>query len=112
VQAVAQDADRVDARSLDLVRRGGPALAIALRENPVPQPLWNALVKRPRRATALQLVDLLTDRDTPEPTRQAVAAALQRMFELPLPPIDPAGVDLPGARERQRLQQLASRLPD
>ncbi len=112
VRAVATDAERVDTRALDLARRGGPALAAALRENPVPQALWNALVKRPRRATVHQLVDLLADRGATEPTRQAVAAALQRIFELPLPPIDPEAGQPPSPRELARLRALADRVAD
>lgn len=109
-RAVKAEAERIDVRALDLARRGGPELAAALRENPVPQALWNALVRRPRRAVVEQLVDLLGDADTREPTRQAIAAALQRIFDLALPPIDPFGETSPTPYQLAQLRGLAARL--
>lgn len=102
---------RVDTASLHLVRRAGPQLAAALRQHPVPAPLWNALVRKPRTAVAMVLLDLLADRRTPEHTRHAVAAALQRMLELEVPPIDPE-TGAPVSRKRiERLRRRAERLP-
>lgn len=112
VRAVQLEADRVDVEALDLARRGGPPLAKALRQNPVPQSLWNALVRRPHRAVVEQLVDLLGAADTSAPTQQAIAAALQRIFELPLPPIDPYGDAAVTPRELGRLRVLAARVPE
>ncbi len=110
VQAVEEHSRRVDVAALDLARRGGPDLARALCEPPVPQELWNALVRRPRRAVAEQLVDLLGAPGTPEQSRHAIAAALQRMLELPLPPIDPDGNERPQPRELDRLRRAAAGL--
>lgn len=112
VRAVETAAARVDTRSLDLVRRGGPELARALRQEPLPQPLWNALVRRPQRAVAEQLIDMLGADGTAEPTRHALAAALQRLLELPLPPIDPVAPQRPAAAELAQLRARAARLPD
>jgi hypothetical protein len=111
IRAVEADAQRVDVRALDLVRRGGPELEQALRQNPLPQPLWNALVRRPRRATAEQLVGLLTTSTTPPHGRQAIAAALQAMLGLPLPPIDPVAGEV-GPGEVAQLRARVARLPE
>lgn len=112
VRAVDERSHRIDVTALDLVRRGGPDLARALCQPPVPQPLWNALVRRPRRATAEQLVELLGASSTPDQSRHAIAAALQRVLELPLPPLDPEGTERPQQRELDRLRRAAAGLPE
>ncbi|HEB51845.1 MAG TPA: VWA domain-containing protein [bacterium] len=111
IRAVERDRDRVDVQSLHLVRKGGSKLARALRQRPVPTTLWNALVRRPRRSTAKLLIDLLADDRAPEHSRHAAAAALQRMLDLPLPPIDAVSGEGPSERRIQRLRTLAARLP-
>ncbi len=112
VRTVNEEAERVDVQALDLARRGGPDLAAALRQTPIAQELWNAIVRRPRRAVITQVLDILSATDTSEATRQAIAAALQKVFELPLPPIDPIDGGVPIARELTRLRALAGRLAD
>jgi len=97
---------RVDTASLHLVRRAGRPLAAALRQRPVPAPLWNAVVRKPRAPVAAVLIDLLGDRRTPEHTRHAAAAALQRILELEVPPIDP---DSSAPASRRRIKQLRRR---
>lgn len=112
IDAAEQEARRLDTEALFLAHRGGPALTAALHTNPVPSPLWNALVQRPRRATAMQLIDLLGAPDTPEPSRHAIAAALQRILDLPVPPIDAIEPTRPAAGELARLRRATARLPD
>jgi hypothetical protein len=109
---VDQERARVDVKSLHLVRSGGRELRQALRERPVPITLWNALVKRPRRSTVNTLLDLLADQRTPSHTRHATAAALQRIFELPVPPIDTETNEPPSSHRIARLRNLALRFPD
>ncbi len=111
IRAVEADAQRVDVRALDLARRGGPELERALRQNPVPQSLWNALVRRPRRATAEQLTGLLAAASTPPQSRHAIAAALQAMLGLPLPPIDPVAGEVSPV-ELAQLRTRVARLPE
>ncbi|MCK5943020.1 MAG: VWA domain-containing protein, partial [Planctomycetes bacterium] len=106
VQAVARERDRVDVESLYLVRTAGPELARALRQRPVPTTLWNALVRKPRRPVADVLLDLLSDHRTPEHTRHAVAAALQRMLRLDVPPIDAQTGEPASKRSITRLRGL------
>ena len=112
VHAAESQWQRVDVQALDLVRRGGAELAQALRRSPLPITLWNALVRRPRRESGRLLVDLLGAEDTKEPLRQAAAAALQRMLELPLPPIDPCTAERPTRGTVDRLRVLVDRLPE
>ncbi|MBL8729334.1 MAG: FHA domain-containing protein [Planctomycetes bacterium] len=112
VQTVQAAAERVDVASLDLAHRGGPDLERALRTDPVPVTLLQALVRRPRRAVALELIDQLGSRSTPEPTRHAIAWVLQRVFTLPLPPVDPERGEPPDAAALSRLQRRAEDLPD
>lgn len=112
IAQVQRDEDRVDVQSLALARRGGVDLARALRQTPVPQELWNALVRRPHRAVTNQLIEILAAGETPEPTRHAVAAALQRILELPLPPIDPLADAITPNRMLGQLRMLAARLPE
>jgi hypothetical protein len=112
IAAVDHELKRVDVQALDLARRGGPELTKALRQNPVPMPLWNALVRRPRRAVVEQLVDVLAASETNMTTRQAVAAALQRILELPLPPIDPVDPEPPSSAEINRLRKHAKQLDE
>lgn len=112
IAAVAHEQQRVDVQALDLARRGGPELTKALRQTPVPMPLWNALVRRPRRVVVEQLVDVLAASETNMSTRQAVAAALQRILELPLPPIDPVDPAAPTAAVIGRLRQQCRQLAD
>jgi len=112
ISQVDRERERVDVKSLHLVREGGLALRQALRERPVPTTLWNALVKRPRRATAAALLDMLAATSTPSHTRHAAAAALQKIFELPVPPIDTETNDPPSAHRMERLRALAQQLPE
>jgi Mg-chelatase subunit ChlD len=111
VRTVQLAAERVDVESLDLAHRGGPDLQRALRTDPVPVTLLQALVRRPRRAVALELVGQL-DRSTPEPTRHAIAWALQHTLDLSVPPIDPESGDPPDAAALARLQRRCDSLPD
>ncbi len=112
VRAAEAQAASVDPQALDLVRRGGPELAQALRQWPIPTTLWNAMVRKPRRAVGQQLVTLLAADDTKEPLRNAAAAALQRMLELALPPIDPVAGDRPTQAAIDRLRAAVARLPE
>lgn len=112
VREVDQRRDRVDTRSMHLVREAGPQLAAALLQEPLPEPLWNALVRKPRGPAAVVLLDLLADQRTPPPTRHAVAAALQRILELDKPPIDPHTNQPASKRRIARLRRRAERLPD
>ncbi|MGB3969608.1 MAG: vWA domain-containing protein, partial [Planctomycetota bacterium] len=107
IRAVEAEQRRVDVKALDLARRGGPELAAALRQDPVPQELWNALVRRPRRAIAEQMVEMLGATDTPAVSRQAIAAALQRIFEMSVPPIDPADPEPPSGKQLAELRKRA-----
>lgn len=104
--------DRVDTTSLHLVRRAGPELAAALRQQPMPRPLWNALVRKPRRPVAVVLLELLADKRTAVGTRHAVAAALQQILELEAPPIDPQSSAPASRRRLKALRELAERLPE
>jgi hypothetical protein len=110
VRAVDEQQSAVDVQSLHLARTGGPALERALRRRPVPTELWNALVRRPRAETAELMLDLLVAPDTPDHTRNAVAAALQRIFELPVPPLDPSTGEQPPARRITQLRRMAREL--
>ncbi len=112
IRSVERERDRVDVASLHLVRRGGDVLRRALLQRPVTTELWNAVVRRPRRATATVLLDLLGDPRTPLHTRHACAAALQRVLELPVPPIEPESGEPPSQRQLGRLHQAARRLPE
>lgn len=107
IRQVEADQKRVDVMALDLARRGGPDLVAALREDPVPQPLWNALVRRPRRAVVEQLIEVLGAPDTSGATRQAIAAALQQILDLDQPPIDPVEPAPPTARALAQLRKMA-----
>jgi hypothetical protein len=103
---------RVDVKSLHLVRQGGRELRQALYQQPVPPKLWNALVKRPQRATVNMLLDLLADKRTPSHTRNACAAAVQHIFELPMPPIDTQANEAPPSHRIGRLRKLAEKFPN
>lgn len=112
VRAVDQESARVDVAALALVRDGGPELARALRRQPLSPTLWNAMVRRPRRHVAEQLVDLLAERGIAASNRQAAAAALQRLLTLPLPPIDPEQQTPPPLSVLTSLRHAAARLPE
>jgi hypothetical protein len=112
IRDVTTRSGRVDTASLALVRQGGPQLAAELRKNPVSPPLWNALVRKPREPVAMLLIDLLLDSRTPDHTRNAAAAALQRMLKLPRPPIDPESDEPLSRRRGHQLKILARKLPD
>ena len=112
IAQVGRERERVDVRSLYLVREGGTALRQELRQRPVPTTLFNALIKRPRRQTAETLLDLLADSRTPSHTRHIVAAALQQILQLPVPPIDIETSEAPTGHRMTRLRQLAERLPE
>lgn len=111
VRHVTSQRDRVDTAALQLVREAGPQLAAALRQQPLPRPLWNALVRKPRGAVAKVLLELLADKRTADSTRHAVAAALQRMLELEAPPIDPETSAPISGRPLRLLRDRAKRLP-
>ncbi|HZN39005.1 MAG TPA: FHA domain-containing protein [Planctomycetota bacterium] len=111
-RAVEEADQRVDVQALALARGGGPQLASELKKNPVPRTLLNALVRRPRQAVVLELIDLLADKETPPHSRHAIAAALQRVLELSVPPIDPMSDESPLARELDRLRRAAKNLRD
>lgn len=102
---------RVDVRALDLARRGGADLARELRRNPVPTSLVNALVRRPRQDTALELVAMLRDPEVPAHTLQAVAWVLQRVLELSAPPADPFTAERPSGAVLEHLRRLCLSLP-
>ncbi len=112
VRAVEEASTRVDTGALDLARRGGPELAKALAQDPVPHKVVQAIVRLPRRATVSQLIDMLQDRATPAHTVQAVAWALQRVLVLDLPPVDPLDDERPNATTVKRLRRLCTLLPD
>ncbi|MEO6596353.1 MAG: hypothetical protein ABIP94_16510, partial [Planctomycetota bacterium] len=101
---------QIDVAALDLARRGGPDLARELRRNPVPLTLLNALVRRPRSSVARELVDQLGLPATPYHSRQAIASVLQRILELPLPPIDPTTAQRPDDHELERLRRRTEAL--
>ena len=103
--------ENVDTHALDLVRRGGDELHAELQRNPVPPELWNALVRRPRRATAELLIELLVGSRTPQHTRHAVAAALRQMLDLVEPPIDPETGAPAHDRRIEDLRRRAAKLP-
>lgn len=73
----------------DLARRGGPDLAAALAQNPVPSALVHALLRRPSRAALLECVAVLSAKDSGDAQRQAAAHVLQNKLELRACPIDP-----------------------
>ena len=112
IAQVDKERSRIDVKSLHLVRHGGRELRQALRERPVPTTLWNALVKRPQRATVNMLLDLLADERTPSHTRNASAAALQHILELPMPPIDTQANEAPSSHRIGRLRKLAEQFPN
>ena len=112
IAEVGEARSRVDVRSLHLVRQGGSKLRQALYEQPVPPKLWNALVKRPQRATVNILLDLLADKQTPSHTRNACAAAVQHIFGLSMPPIDTLANEAPPRHRIGRLRMLANKLPN
>jgi hypothetical protein len=109
---VEAEQSRVDSRSLHLARQGGAYLQDELRLDPVPTTICNALVRRPRRLTAEQLVDALGRRDTPAHTRQAIAAVLHHVLELSAPPIDPMGDVPPGPAVLDHLRGRLFRVPE
>ncbi|HEU4417816.1 MAG TPA: hypothetical protein VFT55_02700 [Planctomycetota bacterium] len=111
-RAVAEADQRVDVEALALARGGGPQLASELKKNPVPRTLLNALVRRPRQAVVLELIDLLGNKATPLHSRHAIAAALQRVLELSVPPIDPMSDEGPPASELDRLRRATKQLPE
>jgi Mg-chelatase subunit ChlD len=112
VQAVSDAADRADVAALDLAHRGGAALAQALRRQPVPATVLQALVRRPRRGVALELIEQLGATGTAAHTRHAIAWVLQRVLALPVPPVDPESGDRPGDAALARLRQRTADLPE
>ncbi len=103
---------RTETWALDLARRGGPELAAALRKEPIDYALLLALTRLPHQRTTLQLIEMLADTNTASHTRQALGWALQRIFDLPVPPVDPVADELPRTREIERLQRMAQNLPE
>jgi len=112
IHSVSEERVRVDVASLDLVRTGGPPLTLALKQSPVPMGLWNALVRRPRQHVAESLLTLLVDPQSPSHTRHACAAALQRILQLRVPPIDPNTSEPLSKNYFARLRSLAKKLPE
>ena len=104
--------DFVDARSLDLARRGGDDLRAALFVVPVDATLVNALIRRPRRAVYRELHVWLQDPATPNPTRQAIAWVLQRALELPMSPVDAVDPRMVNQRVHDRTVRAIERLPE
>ncbi len=111
IRDVARRRGRVDTASLAVVRQGGPQLKVELRKNPVSPALWNAIVRKPREPVAMLLIDLLLDGRTPDHTRNAAAAALQRMLNLQKPPTDPETGEPLSRRRGHQLRILAKKLP-
>ena len=72
----------------DLARRGGPDLAAAMAQNPVPSALVHALLRRPSRAALLELVAMLAAPASANAQRQAAAHVLQQKLELRECPIE------------------------
>ena len=72
----------------DLARRGGPDLAAAMAQNPVPSALVHALLRRPSRAALLELVATLAAPASANAQRQAAAHVLQQKLELRECPIE------------------------
>ena len=93
------------------MRKGGTQLKVELRKNPVSPALWNAIVRKPREPVAMLLIDLLVDGRTPDHTRNAAAAALQRMLNLKKPPTDPETGEPLSRRRGHQLRILAKKLP-
>lgn len=112
VQSVREERGRVDVRSLYTARQGGEPLERALLQRPVPMSLWNAVIRRPRQGTAESLIRLLESPQTPSHTRNAAAAALQQILDLPLPPIDAQADVPPTPGVVLRLRAQAQRLPE
>lgn len=104
--------EHVDARSLDLARRGGADLRAALFVVPVDATLINALIRRPRRAVYRELHVWLLDPGTPNPTRQAIAWVFQRALELPMSPVDAVDPRLVNQRVHDRTVRAIERLPE
>ena len=69
-------------------------------------------MRLPKRAVVEQLVRIVRYERTPLHSRQAVAWALQRIFDLPLPPVDPITGEPASERAMAQLAALASRLPE
>jgi len=111
-ESIAASDQRTETWALDLARRGGPELAAALRKEPIDYALLLALTRLPHQRTTLQLIELLADTNTASHTRQALGWALQRIFDLPVPPVDPVADELPRTREIERLQRMAQNLPE
>jgi hypothetical protein len=74
--------------ALDLAR-SGEGLQKELQRHPVADELVQALLRRPSRAAALQLVKTLGAPASSAAARQAAAYVLQRLLRLAAPPIDP-----------------------
>ncbi len=109
---VVANRDQVDTWSLDLARRGGDGLARELFSQPVPAPLLNALVRRPRREVFTQLATLLAADNTPDHTRQAIAWVMQHALQLPMPPIDPVEPRKSNPLVADRMRRAIARLPE
>ncbi|MCA8951260.1 MAG: FHA domain-containing protein [Planctomycetes bacterium] len=113
VRAFLRDnADRTETWALDLSRRGGSDLEVALRRKPVDAALLHALVRLPKRPVIEQLVRTLAYPTTPPHTRQAIAWVLQRVFDLSTPPVDPITGEPVSERGISYLTNLARRLPE
>lgn len=111
-ESIEASAERTETWALDLARRGGPELTEALRKEPVDYALLIALTRVPHQRTTLQLVEMLADANTASHSRQALGWVLQRIFDLPVPPVDPVADELPRSHEIERLQRLAKSLPE
>jgi len=108
---IVANATKTETWALDLSRRGGSDLELALRERPVDAALLNALVRMPKRRVVEQLIRLVGYEKTPVHTRQAVAWVLQRVFDLGTPPIQAATGKPISRKALGRLKTQAKRLP-
>lgn len=81
-------------------------LLAALRKQPVDAGLIQELVERPRRAAADALAESLGRRAIPARTRHVAAWCLQRILDLPVPPIDPVSQQPLRKAEVRKLRDL------
>lgn len=98
-------------RLRDLVRAGGKPLARELGRDVIDDALVRALLEQREQRLVLQLLELLADRNQPEPGRQAIGHVLQQHLALPVPPVDPVRGGPPPAAELRALRAAALALP-
>ena len=99
--------------ALDAARRGGRLLALKLRQQPVSDEVVNALLRRLSHGVALELIDLLAQKDLSSNSRNAIAYVLQQQMELARSPVDPANPQAISRKTARRLRAMAKEvLPD